>query len=163
MKLYLYSALLLSLAFAPVHRAAAAAPPAKAEDMAAIKALFDKHLAAFNAGDSAAVAALFTDKGALIPPDRQPLGGKEVIRYGLRIAFGLYSAKVTPEAAEIDVSGDLAYAWRKYSLTITDKTAGEQRDLVATWLDILKRQPDGSWKIHLEMVSADKPLPTGDQ
>jgi ketosteroid isomerase-like protein len=32
-------------------------------------------------------------------------------------------------------------------------------ELVANWLEILKRQSDGSWKIYLEIVNSDRPLP----
>ena len=137
----------------------AAAPPTQAEDMAAIKSLFARHSAALTAGDAAAVVALFTDNAVMMPPERGAMTGKEAIRWGLRIAFGLFSAKITGESLEVEVAGDLAFARRIYTMMLTAKTGGEQLDAVANWLDVLKRQPDGSWKVYLEMVTSDRPLP----
>jgi uncharacterized protein (TIGR02246 family) len=162
MKSHFYEASAILLAFLMAGCLAAADAPTPAGDVAAIKALFDKHAAAFNAGDAAAVMALFTDDGVLMPPDRAPLTGKEGIRWGLRTAFGLYAAKISAEAPVIEVAGDRAFARRKYTMTLTGKTGGAEMDLVANWLDILKRQADGSWKIALEMVVGDRRLPTGN-
>jgi conserved hypothetical protein len=161
MKFHLRAASAILLAFLMANCLAAADAPARAGDVAAIKALFDKHAAAFGAGDPAAVMALFTDDGVLMPPDRSPLVGKEGIRWGLRTAFGLYATKITADSPVIEVAGDWAYARRKYTMTLTGKTGGDQMDLAANWLDILKRQADGTWKITLEMVVGDHRLPTG--
>lgn len=161
MRSYLHATNAIFLAFLMAGCLAAADAPTPAGDVAAIKAVFDKHTAAFNAGDPAAVVALFTDDGVLMPPDRAPLVGKEGIRWGLRTAFGLYAAKITAESPVIEVAGDRAFARRKYTMTLTGKTGGEQMDLAANWVDILKRQADGSWKISLEMVVGDRRLPTG--
>jgi len=159
MKHYLRAASLITLALLVAECQAAADAPANAEDVAAIKALFGKHIAALSAGDAAAVTAVFADNGVMVPPERGAMTGKEAIRWGLRQAFGLFTAKITGESLEVEVAGDWAFARRTYTMTLTAKTGGEQMDVVANWLDILKRQPDGSWKVHLETVNSDRPLP----
>ena len=158
-KHFLRAASLITLALLVADCQLAADAPSNAEDKAAIKAVFDKHSAALGAGDAAAFTALFSDKAVMMPPDRGALNGKESIRYGLRRAFELFAAKISGESAELEIAGDWAYAKRTCSMTVTAKTGGEQMDLMANWLDILKRQPDGSWKIYLEMVTSDRPLP----
>lgn len=163
MKSYLRATSLIWLALLAADCRADADVPAQAGEVAAIKALFDRHIAAFSAGDAAAFSVLFTDDAVMMPPDRQALTGKEGIRWGLRVAFGLISANVAGGSLEVEIAGDWAYARRTYAVTLTAKTGGEKMEVVANWLDILKRQPDGSWKIHREMVNSDRPLPALNQ
>ena len=160
MKTYFRVASLISLALLVTECRAAADAPASAQDVAAIKTLLGRHASALSAGDAAALTALFADDGVMMPPERGAMAGKEAIRWGVRIAFGLFTAKITGESLEVEVAGDWAFARRIYSMTLTAKTGGEQMETVANWLDILKRQPDGSWKIHREMLNSDRPLPT---
>jgi len=163
MRICVQPAILVCLALLVAAYPAAAQAPAGAEDVAAIKSLFGKQAAALAAGDAAGVTAVFADNGVMLPPNRGPMAGKEAIRWGLRLAFDLFAAKISGESAEIEVAGQWAYARRTYTATLTAKTGGEQMDVVASWLDILKRQPDGSWKVHLEMVNSDRPLPALNQ
>lgn len=163
MKLYLRTVCLISVALLAATCQAAANAPAPAEDEAAIKSLFDKHSTAFNDGDAAAVAALFTDDAEMIPPDRSPLAGTDMIHWGLNIAFDLFKAKITGSSLEVEIAGDWAFTRRAYTMTLTATTSGEEMEITANWLEILKRQPDGSWKISLEMVNSDQPLPDADE
>jgi uncharacterized protein (TIGR02246 family) len=159
MRSFFRAAGLFSLALLVADCRAAADASANAEDVAAIKSLFEKHVAAITAGDAAAVTALFTDNGVMTPPDRAAMNGKEAIRWGLRQAFGLYTAKFTGATVEVEAAGDWAFARRTYTMTLTAKTSGEQMEIVASWLDILKRQPDGGWKVYLEMLNSDRRVP----
>jgi uncharacterized protein (TIGR02246 family) len=163
MKLHVRTVCLISLVLLAVTCQAAAAAPPPAEDEAAIKSLFDKHIAAFNAGDAAAVAALFTDDGEMIPPDRAPLAGKNMIQWGMNIAFDLFTAKIGETSLQIELAGDSAYARRAYVIAITSTTSGAETEITANWLEILKRQPDGSWKISIEMVNSNHPLPGAEE
>ncbi len=59
----------------------------KAKDIAAIKMVLDDCVAAANAGDAAATAALFTDDGILMLPNEPSVIGKEAIRSHLQAHF----------------------------------------------------------------------------
>ncbi len=163
MKFHFLAVGLISLALVLVPCSVAADAPAKAADVAAVKALVGKHSAALAAGDAAALTALFADNGVMMPPERGAMTGKEAIRWGLKIALGLFATKISSENLDVDVTGDLAYARRTATMTLISKTGGEQMELIANWLDILKRQSDGSWKIALEIVNSDRPLPAVNQ
>ena len=54
--------------------------PAMAQDKATIQSLNDKFAQAFNAGDAAAVAALYTDDAVILPPGAEMMKGKNAIR-----------------------------------------------------------------------------------
>jgi len=159
MKLYLRTAFVISLTL----MTAVGLVAAPADDEAAIKSLFEKHIAAFHAGDAPAVAALFTDDGEMAPPDRRPLAGKNMVQWGMNIAFDLFTAKIGESSIQVEVAGDWAFTRRAYTLTITSTTSGEEVELTANWLEVLKRQPDGSWKIFRQMVNSDQPLPGADE
>ena len=153
----------LSAALAVAACLAADAAPTRAEDEAAIRALFEKHIAAFTAGDSTAASAFYADNAVMMPPDRAAMTGKEAIRWGLRVAFGLVGMKFTGGSIQVETAGDWAFARRTSAMLLTAKTGGEQLEVMADWLEVLKRQPDGSWKVQFEMVNSDRPLPALNQ
>ena len=159
MKSNFRTAILILMALLVTAFLAAAEAPANAEDVAAIKVLFDKHLAAFDTGDAAAAATLFTDKEVMMAPNRPALMGKEAIQWGLDITFAPFGAQNTGDVLELEIAGDRASARRTYAIMLTGKIGGEEMELNARRLDVPKRQPDALWKIHSEMVYSDHPLP----
>jgi len=110
---------LIPLALVLAQCSVAADAPANAEDVAAIKALVGKRSAALTAGDSVSLTALFADNGVMMPPERGSMTGKESIRWGLKIAFGLFAAKISSETVQVKVAGELAYARRTNTMTLT--------------------------------------------
>src|SRR5690242_2293920 len=56
------------------------AVPALAQDKATIQRLSDKFVKAFNAGEAAAVAALYTDDAIILPPGGEITKGRSAIQ-----------------------------------------------------------------------------------
>ena len=54
--------------------------PAMAQDKATIQSLNDKFAQAFNAGDAAGVAALYTDEAVILPPGAEMMKGRSAIQ-----------------------------------------------------------------------------------
>ena len=54
--------------------------PAMAQDKAAIQSLNDRFVQAFNTGDAAAVAALYTEDAVILPPGAEMMKGKSAIQ-----------------------------------------------------------------------------------
>lgn len=52
--------------------------------------------------------------------------------------------------------GDLAYVYGRYWLTFADSTTDEGK-----YLDVRRRQPDGTWKYVLEAANSSLPGPDG--
>ena len=54
--------------------------------------------------------------------------------------------------------------WYKfgYTVTFTPEAGGEPIRGIGKWMDIYKRQPDGSWKIYRGIYNSDLP-PSGSQ
>jgi uncharacterized protein (TIGR02246 family) len=68
--------------------AALAAPSERAEDQAAIRDALERFAKAWNAGDAAALAALFDEKGSFTRPGGVTFHGRNEIEKGLGEGFG---------------------------------------------------------------------------
>ena len=89
-----------------------------AEDVRkAVEAGNAKWMAAFNRGDAAAVAALYTDHATLMPPTSAMIQGRQGVQefWQGAIQDGVKDALLT--TVEVQASGDTAYEVGKFSLT----------------------------------------------
>jgi uncharacterized protein (TIGR02246 family) len=126
-------------------------------DVAAIRALLADYDAAVNAGDPAAIAALYADDVISMPPDAAGRIGLETIVAAMEEGFGANTIQLTSVVDEVEVAGDLAYVRVTYDETITPTAGGDTELMHGNWLVILQRQEDGSWKIWREMWSVFTP------
>lgn len=127
-------------------------------DIAAINELFDQYCIAANAGDIEGFMSLWADDAIRMEPDRTSIVGKENIQAFFAPQFELFDINVTIYGdTEVQVFGDLSFSRGTYTLSITPKQGGPTTTLDGKWLDIEKRQADGSWKIYVDMVNFNKP------
>jgi uncharacterized protein (TIGR02246 family) len=134
--------------------AAAAAPAGlSAEDEAAIRAVDQAWAKAATASDAAGIAALYTKDAVLLPPGEPAVHG-DVEKYvtGMTTAVsGPFELKPTT----VEGRGDLAYSVGEYTATLTPRKPGAKPMPTETgkYMEILKKQPDGSWKMIYDMWS----------
>ena len=107
---------------------------------------------AFNRGDAAGCAAFFTEDVILMAPDQPMTRGKKAFEeiYQSRMdksSGGTHSNKLV----EYGVEGDLAYQVGTFAITGTNPP--EQ----GKFLNILRRQADGTWKVTVSMFNSDGP------
>jgi ketosteroid isomerase-like protein len=148
---------------APVTRA-----PTKDEDVAAIKARLARYVAAFNARDAAAIVALETDDALFMAPDEPIVVGKKAIKAWRQaemdwITKELTAASYTSGLEEIEVTGDWAFSRGTYTFTGTSKAGGKPTQFNGKFIHILKRQPDGSWKLTHDCWNRNEPLPSASK
>jgi uncharacterized protein (TIGR02246 family) len=110
----------------------------------AIETAVRRYVAASNQGDAKALAALYADDAMLLPPDHEPIQGRE--------AIGAFWSRGTDEGLEvttltIEVDGDLGYLVGRYNLPATDEEPADSGKYVMC----LKRQRDGSWKLTADI------------
>ena len=110
----------------------------------AIEATVDQYVAASNQGDAAALTALYAEDALLLPPDHEPIHGRE--------AIGEFWEQGTDAGLEIstlrlEVDGDVAYLVGRYRLPPTDQEDADSGQYVLC----LKRQPDGAWKLTADI------------
>jgi uncharacterized protein (TIGR02246 family) len=131
-----------------------------AADKSAIEATNQAFLTAARAGDWAGVAALYTEDAALMPPNALAVEGRTAIQ-----AFFSTWPPVTAfdlQTVEIDGRGDLAYVRGTYTMTITPP-GGDPITDSGKFLEIHRRQPDGSWPLYRDMFNSDLALPQPPQ
>jgi len=113
---------------------------------------------AFNRGDAAAVAALYTDDATVIPPNSAMVKGRQENQelWNSFLAMGMTDVRLS--VVEVGGSGDTAYEIAKYSATIQPAGQAAMADSgrsVVVW----KRQADGTWKFHVDIWNSSMPLP----
>ena len=122
-------------------------------DMRKILEDFDEaYNEAFNRGDAAGCAAFFTEDVMLLPPDQPMIRGRKAFEatYQTRIEDNSGGTH-TNELVDFGVDGDLAYQIGTYA--IADSDPPEKGKFV----NILKRQSDGSWKVSVSIFNSDMP------
>ena len=123
----------------------------------AIKDLRSQYMAAQDAVDVEGCLSFWTDDGVLMPPNAPVVAGKDALRswYGKSFDQFKHDFKVTFE--EIEVSGDWSFARGTWSGSLVPIVGGELIQDSGKYLEIHRRQPDGSWKFARHMWSSDNP------
>jgi uncharacterized protein (TIGR02246 family) len=116
------------------------------EDIEAIKAVSSARAEAFNNANAEGIAVHFTEDAVLIPPGEPSRIGRKAVENYYQSIFDEYHAELTSEYKEVDVDGDLAYGRGHAKVKLIPKNAGDTIHSESEYLNILKRQPDGTWK-----------------
>jgi uncharacterized protein (TIGR02246 family) len=111
---------------------------------AAIESAMRRYVDASNKGDAATLANLYADDAMLLPPDHEPIKGRDAIRAFWRQGTD-EGLEVTNLAVEVD--GNLGYLVGQYHLPATDEEPADSGKYVMC----LKRQRDGSWKLTADI------------
>jgi ketosteroid isomerase-like protein len=139
-----------------------AGPPAalSGSDRAAISKVIDEALALANATekDWAEYARTYYASDAVVmPPNTTAIKGHEAIASFFETFTSLTEAKF--ETIEMDGAGDIAYVWAKYSLTMSPTDAETPTIDTGKFIEIWRKQEDGTWLVALDIFNSDLPLP----
>jgi uncharacterized protein (TIGR02246 family) len=122
--------------------------PAAAED---VRAVIDKSNAAwttaFNAGDAAGIAALYSETAMLLPPDATQIQGRPAIQDTFQAWIDGGLKDIVFETVEVEASGDLAY---EIGLYLVKVPAENDQMITATgnFLIVWKKEADGVWRMY---------------
>lgn len=130
-----------------------------AADEAAIAALSDREMASFSAGTVDTNIALLTDDAVMLPPNGPMLSGNEAIRKWATDMVNQYRVSGKYTDRKVIVSGDWASERFAGELSLTPKAGGAAVTERIKGIHILRRQPDGSWKIAQDVWNTDTPPP----
>jgi len=128
------------------------AAPALAQDRATIEKLNDVWTAAFDKGDAAAVAALYTEDAYVLPPGSEMVKGRAAIE-----AFWRQAAQQMGEAklTTVDVLPLGPEAAREVgSVTLKTKTQPPQ-EVVGKYV-VVWRKVGGDWKLATDIWNTNK-------
>lgn len=137
----------------------AGAEPLTSSDVAAIHRVDSAFSAAANAGDAAAVAAVYLEDAHLLPPNAEAIAGREAIGKFWGGLLDAYQVRITIGSDEVEGRGDLAYTRGHYTLQATPKAKGAGFREEGKFVEVLRRRPDGSWGYAVDMYSPNQPPP----
>ena len=126
--------------------------PALAQNKATIEKLNDAWTAAFNKGDAAAVAALYTEDAYVLPPGSSMVKGRAAIEaFWRQAAQQMTDAKLTT----VDVLPLGRSAAREIG-TVTLKTKSQPPQEVVGKYVVVWRKVGRDWKLATDICNTDK-------
>jgi ketosteroid isomerase-like protein len=117
-------------------------------------------MSALNAGDTAAMVAVYADDILLMPNHEPAVAGSAAVRAWYDKSLSQVTITGRHTSASVEVSGDLAVDHYAGELTVTFKAPGAKPMTEAMkGLHVYRRQADGSWKITKNIWNGDERLP----
>ena len=128
-------------------------------DHAGIRSADSAFMAAANAGDADGIAEVYAEDGSLLAPNLPPQKGRDAVRAFWGGFLDAYTVRFEVASDTIEGRGDLAYNQGHYRFTAVPKAKGVPGIAdEGKFLEILKKQRDGSWKYVLDMYSSNLAL-----
>ena len=136
---------------------ACSSPPAAQEAGArrAIEATVTRYVDASNRGDADALMEMYAEDALLLPPDHQPIEGRQAIGAFWRLGTD-QGLEVT--TIRLDTDGKIGYLVGRYRLPATDDEPADSGKYVMC----LKRQADGAWKLTADIWNSSTDDETDD-
>ncbi|MBV8551073.1 MAG: nuclear transport factor 2 family protein [Acidobacteriaceae bacterium] len=121
------------------------------QDLASIWQLHAKDAAAAKAGDVSTLETLWTADAVALPPGEEPVIGIEAIRAWLHRTQGdpskVQTTQYQLDFREVTLAGNEAVEWGTSRVAVSLKDRPGTAVIEGNIMRVLKRQPDGSWKI----------------
>jgi uncharacterized protein (TIGR02246 family) len=128
-------------------------------DLRAIEAINQRDVQFALANDAAMMMSQWTDDIVLLPPVGPIQRGRSIIAEAFKGVESPENVEYVLDIQEIKVLGDHAFEWGTYRYGVRPRAGGETVRTSGKLMRILQRQPDGSWKIHRGIITADPPHP----
>jgi len=117
---------------------------------------------AANTGQVDRLVDLYAPDAVILPPGGPSIEGTATIRELFRQEFERFDTRIAFTNQAIEVEGDMAYRRGRYVWRGTPRGSGQALESTNKFLEVWKRQPDGSWKIAVDMWNqADSPAAEG--
>ena len=160
---FLLIALALSLLTACQQQAMTTTADTRSADEAALKNLDAEWSKAAGAKDVDKTASYYSDDAIVLPPNMATISGKQGARAMWQGMFGVpgFGGGWKPAKVEVARSGDLAYVTGTYELGETDAKGKPMTDK-GKYLEVWKKQGDGTWKCVVDMFNSDLPSDAGE-
>jgi uncharacterized protein (TIGR02246 family) len=135
-----------------------APPDTRAADEKAIRDLETAWVKEFAAKDMDKIVAHYADDGTVLLSNAPTMVGKDAIRAGMKDVIADPKFVLDLKTVKVDVSkDDLAYSQGTYSVTGTDPKTKKVMAETGRYVEVYKKQADGSWKIVEDINSPEAP------
>ena len=127
------------------------------KDVAAINAVQDREIASVATANPDSLITTFASDVDFMPPDEPAVRGHDGLRKWAETMFSQGTMSGRYLSSNVTVSGDLAVARYVGELTMKMKAGGAPVTERLKGIHVMKRQPDGSWKIVQDVWNSDAP------
>ncbi len=105
-------------------------------------------------------ASFFTEDAVSLPPNAERIDGRDAVRARALTFTAAEDFSITWETTRVEVSaaGDLAYSTGTFEVSFKVAEGNAVSDK-GKFVDIWKKQTDGSWKAAITICNSDVPLP----
>jgi len=137
-------------------------PGLSAADQQAIRQTVDQAIKIATASaDWSAYTKLYYAQDAIVNPANAPaIKGHDAIIAFLKNSPPISDVKV--DLLEINGAGNIAYVYGAYTMVFTGP-GGKPVSDKGKYVEVWKRQADGSWKVIIDTSNSDLPLPTPEK
>jgi len=139
---------------------APATPDTRAADEKAIRDTEAAWVKAFATKQPEKAAAFYADDAASMLPDTPLMTGRKAIIAGMGPELGdkNFSLVFAPSKVEIAKSSDIAYSQGTFKYTTTDPKTGKRVGQTGNYVEVYKKQADGTWKVEEDIATEETPL-----
>lgn len=135
----------------------------ESRELTKIAAARDRETAAFNAGNTTELATVLASDYLDLPDGRAAIAGREAGRAHFAAALAQYATKamtghlsVEPDGVWID--GSLAVEHGRFIVVLKPTSGqGQERRIEKRYVEVWRRQDDGSWQVACDMDNAAAP------
>jgi ketosteroid isomerase-like protein len=129
-------------------------------DRAAIQRTTAELLGAVNASDADRCSAVWAANGVLMPPHHPAVSGHQAIGRYFRNLFSRSRFRFTFTSSQIQLVGDTALERVMYTALIWPADDAPPVEDVGKGVHVYERQPNGSWKLTLDIWNSDQSVPS---
>lgn len=139
---------------------APATPDTSAVDEKAIRDSEAAWVKAFATKEPANAEAFYADDADSMLPDMPIMTGKQAILAGMKPELGDpdFTLVFAPNKVVIAKSGDLAYSQGTFHYTTTDPKTKKRVGQSGNYVEVYKKQADGTWKVEEDIATEETPL-----
>jgi ketosteroid isomerase-like protein len=132
------------------------AGPLSDADVSALRADIERFAKLVNASDWAALAGMYAENAVFMPPHQPAVQGRANIQKWMA-AFPKLQ-RFSLQAQDIGGHGDVAYLRGTYSMTLAPEGNAPAANDVGKYLDVRRKQPNGSWLTVEDTFNSDLPV-----
>lgn len=135
-------------------------PDTRAADESAIRVAETEWSNRAFAKDLEGILSYYAEDASMLTPNAPIATGREAIRKAWSEMLALPSLALSWQTVKVEVarSGDLAYTYGSYEMSVNDPKGKPVKDL-GKYATVWKKQADGSWKAVVDIFNSDQPPP----
>ena len=124
---------------------------------AAIETTNREFMEAVKRGDPASAAALYTEDATLLPPNSEPIRGRQAIQAFLASLVKMGTRELKLETVDVEYLHDVAYEVGAYELKM-EPEGGQAVTDRGKYVVVWKRESVGPWKLAVDIWNTSAPL-----